>query len=363
MKNLIAFYKQITSYQPPLFSLADTCLPFLERRKFGARINFNLTFVILALFFCQGALAQDKLEKMADRAIISLYQQLENNKQSTMAERLQKVAISFMNKPYIITPLGEGEEGKYDQFPLYRVDGFDCETFVDTVLAVAFAQNLRDFKHIINTIRYKNGIISYTNRNHFMSADWNPNNQKLGYIQEITPSIRDRNNQPIYSVARANIDKAAWYEYSTLEKIRLNMATTEFRRQRLEELKQEGRQFVVRNVAIPYISLNKLFSANGTPNMQVFHQIPHGSIIEIVRPNWQLKALIGTNLNVSHLGFVFWDENIPNFYQASSQYGKTLIVPLINYLSEARNSPTIKGINIQIITKEPLKLHNRFLRQ
>nr|WP_277619301.1 N-acetylmuramoyl-L-alanine amidase-like domain-containing protein [Legionella norrlandica] len=77
--------------------------------------------------------------------------------------------------------------------------------------------------------------------------------------------------------------------------------------------------------------------------------MPNGAIIEIVRPNWDLRKEIGTALNISHLGFAIWINDKLYFRQASSQYGKVIDVPLIDYLDKARSSPTIKGINIQVV--------------
>ena len=83
--------------------------------------------------------------------------------------------------------------------------------------------------------------------------------------------------------------------------------------------------------------------------MQIIKQIPNGAIVEIIRPNWDLYKVIGTNLNVSHLGFVVWEKDKPYFIHASSDKLMVVKTPLIEYLNIARDNPTIKGINIQII--------------
>ena len=84
--------------------------------------------------------------------------------------------------------------------------------------------------------------------------------------------------------------------------------------------------------------------------MILFKQIPDGAIIEIVRPNWDLTQTIGTHLDISHIGFVFWKHQALYFRQASSIYKKVVDVPFVDYLSQALKSSTIKGINIQMIT-------------
>lgn len=86
--------------------------------------------------------------------------------------------------------------------------------------------------------------------------------------------------------------------------------------------------------------------------MKIINQIPNGAIIEIVRPNWDLYKIIGTNMNVSHLGFVVWENNKPYFIHASSDKLMVVKTSLIDYLKNAKKNPTIKGINIQIITSK-----------
>ncbi len=38
------------------------------------------------------------------------------------------VSEEFLGKPYILGALGEGPKARYDQFPAYRVECFDCVT-------------------------------------------------------------------------------------------------------------------------------------------------------------------------------------------------------------------------------------------
>lgn len=100
---------------------------------------------------------------------------------------------------------------------------------------------------------------------------------------------------------------------------------------------------------IPYIPLGQLINHQGQLNTYLLKQIPSGAIIEIVRPNWHLKEIIGTDLDISHLGFAFWKNNILYFRQASSTEHKVVDLPLLTYLNEASKNPTIGGINVQII--------------
>ncbi len=80
----------------------------------------------------------------------------------SMSSRVEFYARVFADQkiPYMVDPLGEGERGEFNNKPLYRFDGFDCTTFVETVIALALSRNADEFKDKINRVRYKDGIVS-----------------------------------------------------------------------------------------------------------------------------------------------------------------------------------------------------------
>ncbi|KTC66583.1 Protein of uncharacterised function (DUF1460) (plasmid) [Legionella adelaidensis] len=317
---------------------------------------FNFAFIALFLISLNfSVFASKNMEQEADKTIIPLYRMLENKSPLPMNRRLEFISEQFLNKPYLLGALGEGTNGDFDQFPLYRVDSFDCETYVDTVLALALAKDLSSFKSYIRKIRYQDGVVSYTSRNHFTSIDWNLNNQHFGYLEDITNDIT-LDKKPVAEIATALIEKPNWYQHLPIDNVRLLKNDPNLQKLKWAELKYKGSKLSNQISHIPYLPLNKLFDSKEKANNALFKQIPNGAIIEIVRPNWQLRDKIGTNLNVSHMGFAFWINGVLVFRQASSNFSKTIDVSLIDYLREALKSPTIKGINIQIVKpQEPTK--------
>lgn len=285
----------------------------------------------------------------ADQTIKQLYHSLHNKPISSLTQRITSISAQFIGKPYEISPLGESTQDHYDQFPLYRTDAFDCVTFVETVVALALANNPETFKQYINQIRYKNGHVSFIDRNHFQDLDWNQNNQKQGFVKDITRTIKNKHHQPVFQWAKAYIDKSAWYQHLFLEKIRLQKPSLLEQKKQLSELKQLGHQLKGQLSSLPYIPLSVLFNTNGQANMFLFEQIPEAAIIEIVRPNWDVTQETGTHMNVSHLGFAIWKNNTLFFRAASSVYHNVCDIPLIEYLRNSLKSPTIKGINVQIV--------------
>ncbi|KTC87105.1 N-acetylmuramoyl-L-alanine amidase-like domain-containing protein [Legionella brunensis] len=288
-------------------------------------------------------------QEQANEMISELYHNLNNIPKFDMAARLDAISAHFLGKEYLLGALGEGVKARFDQAPRYRVDAFDCDTYVTTVLALALASDTRDFKQCLCKIRYENGHVAYTSRNHFTGLDWNLNNQRQGFVKDITENFKDINNQPVAQIDNTLIDKPSWYQHLTLKNIRLYPGDEKEQLQRLTDLKNRGSKLTKINSHLAYIPLTSLFDNNGKANQYLFSQIPHAAIIEIVRPNWNLQEAIGTNLNVSHLGFAFWKNGTLYFREASSIHGRVVDVPLVDYLQEARNSPTIKGINVQVV--------------
>lgn len=288
-------------------------------------------------------------EKQANFSIAELYHKLNNMPNSSMADRINWISAQFTGVPYLLGALGEGPHARYDQFPQYRVDGFDCDTYVNTVIALALANSLPAFQQCIKQMRYNNGTVSYIQRAHFTGLDWNQHHQQEGLFKDITQILKDKNNHSVAQIANALIDKPNWYAQKTIKTIRLQNTSQMEQEKRLHELKTQGATLERSLEEVPYIPLTTLFPEKNQPDLHLFAQIPHGAIVEIVRPNWDLRAQIGTALNISHLGFAIWKNKILYFREASSEHGKVVDVPLIDYLKAALKSPTIKGINLQII--------------
>lgn len=225
---------------------------------------------------------------------------------------INEVSKSYLNIEYINSPLGEEKNGKIDTDPLFRIDGFDCLTFVETTIAKNKSQSNypNKIEKELNKIRYKNGEISFTNRNHFTSIDWLPNNENI--LENITDKVFSKSTK-----TNTIINKKEWFLKTHNIKV-------------LAEDKIS---------TLTYMPIRELTKEN-------IKNIPHESIILIVRPNWNLKEKIGTNLDVSHLGFAIKKDNSIIFRHASKTYQKTIEEDLYTYLKQYEDSKTIKGFSI-----------------
>lgn len=308
----------------------------------GMTAAFSHAAETMPYSFCQVQF-QEQTQKEIEQIYVT------PNLPTTLPERIHYFSHLFLNKPYALTALGEGPQGQFDQAPLYRFDAFDCQTYVETVLALALSNSAPQFKQCINHFRYANGKVDYIQRHHFTSPDWNAFNQEQGFLQDITDQIINQHHQHISRYAATTIDQANWYQHFDPSKIRLCIATQDLNQQRLNQLRQLGKALPNKKSHIAYIPIQALTSKD-KHSQYLLDQIPSGAIIEIVRPNWDLTKLIGTHLNVSHIGFAIREKGILYFYQASSLENKVYKIPLEDYLISMLAQPTIQGINIQVVS-------------
>lgn len=97
--------------------------------------NLIKNIVFLSSFFaCINSYAFDSvtMEQQANSSIEELYHKLHNMPNISMPQRIDWISKQFIGVPYVLGSLGEGPKVRYDQFPQYRVDGFDCDVYVNT---------------------------------------------------------------------------------------------------------------------------------------------------------------------------------------------------------------------------------------
>jgi hypothetical protein len=256
----------------------------------------------------------------------------------SVVTRLDLFSRTFLDLPYGNGgPLGEGEQGRYDQDPLYRFDTFDCTTFVETVVSLALTQDVNAFENNMDLIRYENGEVDYLKRNHFPSLQWVPNNIKNGLLKEINHLVLSASERKL---AEAVINLPGWLKAIKVEEIKVPLATMEERQNLLEELRAHAADYSPTVARMEYLPIATLLA-----KPQVLKQIPSGTIVNFVRPNWDLTDVIGTHMNVSHQGIVFQTKSGPILRHASTA-GKVAEILLLDYLKKFENHATLKGIHL-----------------
>jgi len=255
--------------------------------------------------------------------------------------RLERMSREFIGLPYGKGgPLGEGPQGKYDQDPLYRFDTFDCTTYVETIMALALARDVNEFENHLDKIRYKDGVVDYFSRNHFTDLQWIPFNIENGYLSELTHTV---GTPAEVKTAEALINYPGWVRSHKIEQIVVPLASSEEKKVILEELKSHADEFQTEIARVPYLEIKRIVARPA-----ILNKIPDGTLVNFVRPNWDLTEAAGTHQNISHQGFLFRIKNVLYLRHASTT-GKVEQVPFIEYLKRFQNHPTLKGIHLMKI--------------
>lgn len=112
----------------------------------------------------------------------------------SVGSRIELFSRHFLERPYEQSPL----IGSADRPEVFTASfgGFDCVTYIETILALARAATVDEFVECLRKIRYKQGRIQWRWRNHYMTS-WIRNNVREGIIRPVSRSaipmvVRDR---------------------------------------------------------------------------------------------------------------------------------------------------------------------------
>jgi hypothetical protein len=114
------------------------------------------------------------------------------------ARRIEILSRNFLGLPYQPNPL----IGSADTTEVFTasLDGFDCVTYIETVIALARASNVDDFTEWLRKIRYEGGRIQWDRRNHYMT-DWIRNNLREGIVKPISmPTVPTLSRERVLNV-------------------------------------------------------------------------------------------------------------------------------------------------------------------
>ncbi|MNJ92691.1 hypothetical protein D3C87_103650 [compost metagenome] len=279
-----------------------------------------------------------KLQNEQRAALIQIYETAFQKSILSLSktERMDYFSSLFLGKPYLGGALGEGPFGRYDLDPLYRFDVFDCTTFVETVMALTQAKSPKQFTAVINDIRYENGVVDLFKRNHFTSVDWNPNNEKRGFVKDVTAEVARHRT----SYMRTLIAKDNWYIKLAPTMLAGVNGTPNIR---MNEIRHTGGRLGQSTVDLPYVDAKVIVE-----DPSILDHIPSGSVINMVRKNWNVKAALGTDLDVSHQGVAIRKNGVLILRHASFKKGSEYVleVPLLTYIQNNVRSDTFAGINI-----------------
>jgi len=133
---------------------------------------------------------------LSPRRVVQLLSQAKS--ESSIAGRIETLSRYFLGRPYQPDPL----IGSADTSEVFTasLDGFDCVTYIETVLALARASNVEDFVGWLRTIRYEHGNVQWKRRNHYMTL-WIRNNLRAGIVKPVSiPAVPTTNKERVLNV-------------------------------------------------------------------------------------------------------------------------------------------------------------------
>lgn len=175
------------------------------------------------------------------------------------SNKCDSIGCEYLGTKYVIDPLGENALPDTD--PLIRFDAFDCMTFVETVLAGGDVNEL-------NKIRYRDGKIDFTNRNHFTGYDWVNNNSNL--VENVSEKFGRTANRNF------TVDKKNWFKKTHNIDADFASVTTSIK-------------------YIPYSALKTI-------------ETDEPLVVLFIINNPKMYDKIGSDLAVSHMGFLLPDD-------------------------------------------------------
>ena len=113
----------------------------------------------------------------------------------SVASRIDVLSRHFLGHSYKPNPL----IGSADTAEVFTasLDGFDCVTYIETIVALARASNVDDFIEWLRKIRYEGGRIQWERRNHYMTL-WIRNNLREGIIRRVSmPTVPILNRERV----------------------------------------------------------------------------------------------------------------------------------------------------------------------
>ena len=119
--------------------------------------------------------------------------------------RIVKLARQSLGQPYAIYLLGEFPHEVYDADPTFDLAHGDCVVQAEHMYAMALSDDWKSFYRNLQKIRYKNGVVGMTTRNHSTEADWDINNRWL-----VTDATNDLGATTVTKYTE-KIDRAAFF--------------------------------------------------------------------------------------------------------------------------------------------------------
>lgn len=237
--------------------------------------------------------------------------------------RVERVTRGMLGAPYLLGALGEGERepdvdrARFDPDPRFRLDAFDCTTFVETALAMSLADHPDAAARLLDRIRYEEGKVAFDWRRHLMTSQWIPGLVAEGWFEDITKKIGGAQTRTIH----LDLSEARW------------------------KMRHIAKALVLPESRVP----RGTFDLDYLPTkaaLELSEKIPPGTVINVVRADWVKSPDV-----ITHQGIVVLQPGGKERYvrHASPLAKRVVDEPLARMLGRYLNKPgnwKVVGVNL-----------------
>jgi hypothetical protein len=239
------------------------------------RLGTQVTAVILGLALAGKSEARPEKKKTEaayahlDDAALSTELARVQGEGGGVAEVTEKLTRGLLGAPYVLSPLGEEEAPDSD--PRFRLDAFDCTTFVETALALSRSSSATGARAALERIRYSGPPHQFAHRRHLIVGQWVPGLSDAGWIEDVTERVG-----------------GAETAHATFE-----LSAERWRRRRIaRQLELDASEIPTGTFRVPYLPLSQV--------MRKAASIPSGTVLNVVREDVPWSPVL-----VTHQGLVF----------------------------------------------------------
>jgi cell wall-associated NlpC family hydrolase len=110
---------------------------------------------------------------------------------------MESISGRFLGYPYVANGLiGSANTPEVFNDSLHA---FDCVTYIESVIALAYAGKPGNFSSILKKLRYEDGKVAWNRRNHYMTQ-WLRNNVRSGLIDRVASRKQTNHKDRLLSV-------------------------------------------------------------------------------------------------------------------------------------------------------------------
>ncbi|HZO16089.1 MAG TPA: N-acetylmuramoyl-L-alanine amidase-like domain-containing protein [Polyangiaceae bacterium] len=235
-------------------------------------------------------------------------------------DRLREISALFLGARYRLSPLGEGPNGTIDRDPIIAFDRFDCVTYVEEMMALAWQDDIDAATALLQKIRYEQGEIRYGARHHLMIAQWLPRNIQAGFVRDVTREVAGAATKSAVLV----LDDR-------------DFTSTAGKKLALDRADRPLGRYSVPIVPVAHMP-------------RVLARVPDGTIVTTVR-----ARRAGVPYRETHVGLVVWKGGAPFIRHAHVGRGRVIEEPLSRFVARAARAKRwpVTGFHLAAINEAP----------